>query len=125
MPAGGAADLSRMSRSAADLSRTAVPEKLRKRALESAEAELGMRCRGCGQRITTGFEFTALEPVMDSGGVKVITLKLSACNGDNGCDFAQQAREGATAVEMVEFVWLTEDPAPPAEEEPAAAAPAG
>lgn len=110
--ANGAADLSRMSRKAADLSRTSVPEKLRVKALRNAEEQLGMRCGGCGERITTGFSFTALEPVMSNGGVVVQTLKLAACNGDNGCDFAPKCREGATAVEMIEFVWLDALPEP-------------
>lgn len=107
----GAADLSRMSRKAADLSRTSVPDHLRVKAMRNAEEQLGMRCGGCGERITTGFSFTALEPVMNAGGVVVQTLKLAACNGENGCEFAPKCREGATTVEMIEFVWLDAEPA--------------
>lgn len=96
--AGGAVDLGK---------RTPVPEALEREGRANAEANLGMRCGGCGKRIGVGLQFTRIDIVRGDDGRPVAdVLKLSACNGADGCDFAAKAREGADVVEMVEFVWL-------------------
>lgn len=113
-PGQGAADemarLAAMSRRAADIP-VAAPAEVVARIMPRAEGQLGMRCGGCEQRIGVGFQFTRIEVVMQEGKPTVDVTKLSACNGENGCDFAMEARAGATVMEMVEFVWLDEEPA--------------
>lgn len=74
------------------------------------ETKLGMRCNGCGERITVGFRFTSVAPRDTQAPV----MQLVACSREE-CGFAEQARDGATVVEAVEFVWLDESNPPPAE----------
>lgn len=107
------ARLAAMSRNAADLGGGSIPEALRAKVLGQAEQQLGMRCAGCGERITVGFKFTQIDVVLVEGKPVIDAAVLSACNGAGGCDFANKARADATCMEMIEFVWLD---APPAEE---------
>lgn len=100
--------LAAMARSAADLGGGELSGDVAARLLEQAEGQLGMRCGGCNRRITVGFQFTRIAAIVEGGKPTMDVVKLSACNGDEGCDFAMQAREGATVMEMVEFVWLDE-----------------
>lgn len=67
---------------------------------EAIEERLGARCDGCGRRIAIGFRFTSLNPRSERP-----VLNLSACTRED-CGFAELAREGATFMEAVEFVWL-------------------
>jgi hypothetical protein len=102
------AQLAAMSRQAADLGGfpPAVEEKLRRQ----AEGKLGMRCAGCGKRIGVGLQFTRIDIVAGEDGTPTVDVaRLAACNGADGCDFAERARAGADAIEMVEFVWLHGD----------------
>lgn len=95
-----------------------LSEEAQAQALVEAEMKLHMRCAGCQQRIGVGFRFVALEAVPGPNGKpEVVKMTMGACSGIAGCDFASKARKGATAVEMVEFVWLDAD-GEPAEEEP-------
>lgn len=116
------ARLAAMSRNAADLGGGSVPEALRERLLAQAEGQLGMRCAGCGERITVGFKFTQVDVQVVDGNPVIDGAVLSACNGAGGCDFANKARENASCMEMIEFVWLD---APPAEAKDARRARAG
>lgn len=72
-------------------------------AQEMLEEQLGARCMGCGRRITMGMQFTSVD-VRHEKPVQ----RLTACMRED-CDFAEQCRDGATFVEMVEFAWC--DPA--------------
>lgn len=73
----------------------------------AAEGQLGMRCAGCHERITIGFQFTRIDVLVGaSGRPEVDVQRLAACNGANGCDFAEEAKDGAHAMEMIEFAWL-------------------
>lgn len=107
-----------------DLSKLkALSPEVEAQALVEAETKLGMRCTGCGQRIGMGFKFSALEAIPgENGKPEVVRMSMSACEGIEGCDFAEQARKGATCVEMVEFVWLDSDGEP--EEQAAEGTPA-
>lgn len=108
------AELAQMSRLAADLKAGTLPDDYAKTILAEAEAQLGMRCAGCGRRITTGFEFMQLSPTVVEGVPTIDRAALSACNGgpDGDCDFAEKARKHATVVKMIEFAWLSPDPRP-------------
>jgi hypothetical protein len=99
--------LAAMSRIAKDLG--VVPEQVEATLIEQAEGKLGMRCTGCQQRIGVGFKFTRIDVTLHEGRPTVDVQYLSACNGADGCDFAQKARSGADVIEMVEFVWLHGD----------------
>lgn len=99
-------ELARLSRQAKIIQRS-VPDELREKMLVKAETQLGLRCGGCFERITIGFLFRSIEVATGDDGKPLIDVaKISACNGANGCDFADQARQGATLVEMVEYAWL-------------------
>lgn len=66
------------------------------------EMAQGLRCNGCGMRMLAGFHFTSLAPREDR-----VALRLAACSRAE-CGYATKCREGATYVEMVEYVWLDE-----------------
>lgn len=101
--------LARMDKQAVDLSK--IPEEKKLAAKAEAEGRLGMRCDGCNRRITIGFAFTMIEVVPAKGGAAAVNvLKLAACNGNDDCDFAMKAKDGATVMEAVEYAWLDEDP---------------
>lgn len=103
------ARLAAMSRQAAEIELPA-PRAVAVEIQREAEGQLGMRCSGCHQRIGVGFRFVRIDVVMSEGRPTVDVTQFAACNGVNGCEFAMVAREGATAMEMVEFVWLDEEP---------------
>lgn len=95
-----------------DLGRRELPPEMAQRTRAHVETQLGMRCGGCGKRIGVGFQFTRIDVVIGEGGAPSgDVLRLSACNGADGCEFADSARENADVVEMVEFVWLQGDAA--------------
>lgn len=105
-------DLSAMKTASVPLSEKDAAE-----ARKKAELKLHMRCTGCGERIGTGFEFTRFIPQRGPEGVMVGKMTVAACNGagaEGTCDFASEARDGATVVRIVEYVWLDAD-APPVE----------
>lgn len=67
------------------------------------EMALGMRCAGCGRRVTFGTQFASLDV---SEPQRPVMYRASCSRGD--CDFMEQCREGATAMKMIEFAWLDE-----------------
>lgn len=87
-----------------DLSGAAMSDEKAAELQERLELRMGMRCRGCLRRIGIGIKFRSVD-VRDA---ERPVISMAACNRVD-CDFAEQAREGATCMEMVEFVWL--DPA--------------
>lgn len=105
-----ARELAGMARRAADLGGGDVPEALVPQLAVKAEGQLGMRCSGCGERIGVGLKFTRIDYVMSEGKPTVDVSYLAACNGADGCNFANEARAGADVMEMIEFVWLHGDP---------------
>jgi hypothetical protein len=88
---------------AVDLSRVGLSDDEARRTQEMLEHRLGMRCDGCGRRIQIGFKFASIDPRHQSP-----VLNLSTCTRDD-CGYAEQCREGATVMEMVEFAWLDEN----------------
>lgn len=104
-----AARLAAMARSAKDLGGGQLTGAAAEEAIRKAEAQLGMRCGGCGERIGVGLQFTRIDAVMKDGKPTIDVSRLSACNGADGCDFAEKAREGADVIEMVDFAWLHGD----------------
>jgi hypothetical protein len=86
-----------------DLSALAMSDEQAAEAQEMLEEQLGARCQGCGRRITMGMQFTSID-VRHEKPVQ----RLAACMRED-CDFAEQCRDGATFVEMIEFAWA--DPA--------------
>lgn len=84
-----------------DLSMKALTDEQARDAQEAIELARGARCSGCGRRITIGFAFTSIDPRDAQRPV----MQLAACTRED-CGFAQEARAGATYMEMVEFAWL-------------------
>lgn len=72
-----------------------------------AELAAGMRCVGCGERITLGFRFTQFKPVDRDGRTQVDTVVTQACSLP-GCAYAQEVAPHAHVMEMIEFAWLDE-----------------
>lgn len=94
-----------------DLSKSKLTDEQVRQAQETMELRAGMRCGGCGRRITMGYQFTSLAPRDAAAPV----IRLSACARED-CEYAMVLRDGATVMEMVEFAWLDElgADAPPA-----------
>jgi predicted metal-binding protein len=94
-----------------DLSKSKMTDEQARDAQEQMELRSGMRCGGCGRRITMGYQFTSLAP----RAVEAPVIRLSACARED-CDYAMVLRDGATVMEMVEYAWLDElgNDAPPA-----------
>lgn len=86
-----------------DLSTAGMSDAQAWRAQAEFELALGMRCHGCGRRISFGLRFVSID-VRDAKAPAVYRV---ACNRMD-CDFAEQCREGADAMEMVEFAWCDE-----------------
>lgn len=108
------AELAQMSKLAADLSEGLLPDAYAAEMVLRAETQLGFRCQGCGERVTVGLKFTLIEARNVEGRPTVDVSQLTACNGENGCDFAEDIRKAdppPTAMEMVEYAWLSPDPA--------------
>jgi hypothetical protein len=87
---------------AVDLTRATITDQEAREVQEMLEHTLGGRCNGCGRRIGVGIKFTSVDP-RDERPV----AQLSACSRDD-CGYAELCRDGATLMEMVEFVWLDE-----------------
>lgn len=105
------AKLAAMAAQARDLGGGELPEAMLGKLRAQAEGQLGLRCGGCGKRIGVGLQFTRIDFVMKDGTPQVDVLKLAACNGADGCEYAAECREGADLIEMVEYVWLAGEPA--------------
>jgi len=132
---GKSSEQKRMESMAADLSSLRKPNVQHGEKLDpavaaeiqiEAETKNGLRCFGCGERVTVGFRFTQLQPMLIDGKAAVGEGQITACNE---CDFAAKARKVATCMELVEFVWLDkgrapEDVAPAEDGEAEEAAPA-
>jgi hypothetical protein len=86
--------------------RSEMPETLAAQAQRAAETHKGMRCDGCGLRISGGIRFTRFMPEMVDGKPTVTNFVVHACNA---CDYANDARQGAHVAEMIEFVWFDEN----------------
>lgn len=71
---------------------------------EVYELKLGMRCSGCGRRIGVGIQFTAIAPRSE----RMPVIRMAACRRED-CDFMEQAKDGAAAMQVVQFVWLDTD----------------
>jgi hypothetical protein len=85
---------------AVDLSRARMSDERVLEVQGTLEMAQGLRCNGCGRRITTGFHFTSLAPREDA-----VAMRLAACARED-CDYAMRCREGGTYMEVVEYVWL-------------------
>lgn len=83
-----------------DLKRAALSDAEAREVQEVLEHQLGVRCNGCGRRVTMGVKFTSLDPRRQPPVMAVV-----ACSREE-CDFAERARDGATFMEMVEYAWL-------------------
>lgn len=86
---------------AADLSRAGMSDEQAWREQAKFEMAMGMRCHGCGRRVLIGAQFVQID-VTDPERPAV---HRTACTRDD-CDFAEQARDGATAMKMIEYAWL-------------------
>lgn len=91
-----------------------VPEQM----FVEAELRRGMRCCGCGARITDGYEFVAMQPVQSPEGTVMGITHSFTCNGVEGCTTAIDAAKEARAVREISWKWLdvlrpggAEDPA--------------
>jgi hypothetical protein len=89
---------------------TELPPDIKAAALEEGELRAGLRCGGCRQRVSHGFEFTLIRaeyrPELASGGIKA--EKRVAC-ADPECGYAVQCVEiGAVAMREVKYMFLDE-----------------
>lgn len=123
-----ARELTSMARQAHDLSDVTIPDRVVAELVKAEELKRGMRCAGCGRRIGVGFKFTRVEVDAHPQTREPISyaIQVGACNGDApegepACDFAGEARKGATAVELVEYVWLDTGERPVSSDEPSIA----
>lgn len=123
-----ARELTQMARQAHDLSDVKIPESVVEEMVKAEELKRAMRCAGCGRRIGVGFKFTRVEVDVHPQTREPISyaIQIGACNGDapegeDPCDFAGEARKGATAVELVEYVWLDAGERPVSIHEPSIA----
>lgn len=89
---------------AADLTLAGLSDAQAQEFQEAIELKNGWRCSGCGRRIGVGFQFTSVAPRDPEAPM----VRLSACSRDD-CGFAEKCRDGATVMELVEFVWLDEN----------------
>lgn len=87
---------------AVDLARAKMTDEEVYEALAMLEMANGLRCNGCGRRITTGLQFTSFAPREQAPAIR-----LAACSRAD-CRYAERCREGGTYMEMVEYVWLDE-----------------
>jgi hypothetical protein len=94
---------------AVDLGAGPITGKAAEEALRQAETHLGMRCVGCGERVTVGMRFHRLSAVTENGQPTIRHQMAVACTRDE-CDFAFRARGEAMAMEMVEFAFLDDPP---------------
>lgn len=96
---------------ARDLSKARMSDEAVRELQGTLEMSQGLRCNGCGRRITQGFHFTSLAPREEA-----VALRLAACARED-CDYALTCRAGGTYMEVVEYVWLDElgPDAPPTE----------
>lgn len=97
-PRGGAVDL--------DSLRAMTPEKQAEGQFY-AEMNAGMRCGGCGRRITLGFKFTAFRTEYVEGQATAVAIVKSACTRPE-CDHAGKLQAASSAAEAVEFAWFDE-----------------
>lgn len=75
--------------------------------LVDAEEKLGLRCVGCGRRITTGVRFRRLSVEVGEGGRPfVASLVVACCLTNEDCVSAGVMRDGATCAEMFEVAWF-------------------
>lgn len=72
-----------------------------------AELQAGMRCVGCGERVTIGIRFTQFKPVLREGRPFVERHSVTACSRKD-CSYASETAPLADVMEMVEFAWLDE-----------------
>lgn len=101
----------RLSGRGVDLGMKGLTDEQAREAQEVLELKAGARCSGCGRRITVGFAFTSLDP----RDAEAPVMRIAACSRDD-CDFAEEAKDGGTFMEMVEFAWVDANgpDAPPA-----------
>lgn len=100
-----------MSRSnGVDLSNRALSDAQAVEVQEVLECRAGMRCGGCGRRITFGTKFFSIDPRAETP-----MQARCACSRPD-CSYMEECRPNATGMEMIEFAWLDENgpDAPPA-----------
>jgi hypothetical protein len=69
---------------------------------KSAEVAAGLRCGGCGARVSHGFEFVFIDVGKIDGRTFAHYHNLVACSGKTtDCDFAAICAEGAAAMKEV------------------------
>jgi hypothetical protein len=67
-----------------------------------------MRCFGCGERITVGFEFVRLTAVHVAGRGNVGRLETSYACSRPECDYAPRAAADSYAMKPIEWAYLDE-----------------
>lgn len=75
-------------------------------AYKELEVGAGLRCGGCGERVSTGFEFVVTDAKKIDGRIKGDYQVLVACPGRDGCGFAGVLAERAVAMREVKQRFL-------------------
>jgi hypothetical protein len=79
-------------------------------AKQAAEVRSGMRCQGCGERITRGYEFIRFRVYATPSGKPEVRKQMTyACSRDE-CDYAMVAAQHSSAMRPVEWAFLDEGP---------------
>lgn len=76
------------------------------KAQKEAEVGAGLRCGGCGERVSSGFEFVVIETGRYEGRVFGNFRNMVACPGLGDCTFAAEAAKHAVAMRSVKQRFL-------------------
>lgn len=78
--------------------------------LEWAELKTGLRCAGCGERITQGFEFVKLQVLRDpvSGARQALRSTMTTCVRPE-CDYVLQVARESVAVRKIEVQFMDDE----------------
>jgi len=85
---------------ARDLAAAAMTDDQARRVQEMLELQAGLRCNGCGRRITVGFKGISIDPRNPQQPV----ISHVACTRED-CDHAEELARDSLAMEMIEYAW--------------------
>lgn len=98
-------DLGKMKRATPrDLSPEEIPDEVR----ADLERGFGMRCMGCGERITVGFEFVRVSASHVPGQGHVGRVETTYACSRAECDYAPKAAADSCAMRPLEWAYLDE-----------------
>jgi hypothetical protein len=107
---GGVPDLSALKGRGAEDVVAEMVGAIAEEAKVAAEVQSGMRCQGCGERITSGYEFVRFRVFATPSGKPEVRKQMTyACSRD-ACDYAVVAGQHSSAMRPVTWAYLDEGP---------------